>query len=114
VLHNKDEAIHTFYGQKYASLAPAFYHAHMLFKGENKAPFFSHTYMENLEKDEWAFASNLTFTRIDNKGYMLIPWLSQNNCTNIRLDIDREFPQQSSCYAFGVTDIFLGSYRITR
>jgi len=82
-LHNKDEAMHTFYGQKYASLAPAFWHAQKLFNVENKAPFFGHDYLEDLEKDEWAFASNLTFTKSDNKGRMLIAFLNQVPCANL-------------------------------
>jgi hypothetical protein len=82
-LRNKDEAMHTFYGQRFASLAPAFWHAQKLFNVENKAPFFGHDYLEDLEKDEWAFASNLTFTKSDNKGRMLIAFLNQVPCTNL-------------------------------
>jgi len=76
-LCNKDEAMHTFYGQRYASLAPAFWHAQKHFNVENKAPFFGYDYLEDLEKDEWAFASNLTFTKSDNKERMLIAFQNQ-------------------------------------
>jgi len=82
-LRNKDEAMHTFYAQRYASLAPAFWHAQKLFNVENKAPFFGHDNLEDLEKDEWSFASNLTFTKSDNKGHMLIAFLNQVPCTNL-------------------------------
>jgi len=82
-LRNNDEAIHTFYGQRLASLAPAFWHAQKLFNVENKAPFFGHDYLEDLENDEWAFASNLTFTKSDNKERMLIAFLNQVPCTNL-------------------------------
>jgi hypothetical protein len=43
---------------------------------ENKAPFFGHNYLEDLEKDEWAFASNFTFTKSDNKGRKLIAFFN--------------------------------------
>ena len=66
-LRNKDEAMHTFYEQRYASLAPAFWHEQKLLNMENKAPFFGHDYLEDLEKDGWAFASYLSFTKSDNK-----------------------------------------------
>jgi len=43
--------MHTFYGQIFASLATAFWHAQRLFNMENKAPFFGHDYFEDLETD---------------------------------------------------------------
>jgi hypothetical protein len=82
-LHNKDEAMHTFYGQRLASLAPALWHAQKLFNVENKAHFFGYDYLEDLEKDEWAFASNLIFTKSDSKGRMLIAFLNQVPYTNL-------------------------------
>jgi len=82
-LRNKDDVIHTFYGQRYALLAPAFWPAQKLFNVENKAPFFHHNYLEDLEQDEWAFASNLTFRKSDNKEHMLIAFFNQVPCTNL-------------------------------
>jgi len=55
-LRNKDEAMHTFYGQRYASLAPAIWHAQKLFNMDNKAPFLGRDYLEDLEKDECSSA----------------------------------------------------------
>jgi hypothetical protein len=75
--------MHTFYVQRFASLAPAFWHAQKLFNVENKSPFFGHNYLEDLEKDEWAFASNLTFTKSDSKGRMLIAFLNQVPYANL-------------------------------
>jgi hypothetical protein len=62
--------MHTFYSQRYTSLTPAFWHAEKLFNVENKAPFFGHDYLEDLENNEWAFASNLTFTKSDSDHYI--------------------------------------------
>jgi hypothetical protein len=43
----------TFYGHRYGLLAPAVWPAQKLCNKENRAPIFSHDYLEDLEIDEW-------------------------------------------------------------
>jgi hypothetical protein len=75
--------MHTFYQHRYALLAPAFCHTQTLFNVDKKAPFLSYDYLDNSEKDEWGFATNLTFTKSDTEGYLIFAFLDQVACTDI-------------------------------
>jgi hypothetical protein len=67
-LKEKDAAMHRFYGIRFSSLAPAFFHAQQLFNKTSGAPFFGHDYISDPKENDWAFTSNLTFTKSDSDG----------------------------------------------